>query len=294
MELETNARKRLPKWMNVPMQGGPKYLHLRKLVKDHNLHTVCEEARCPNIGECWERGTATFMILGDICTRRCHYCAVKTARPRPVDSMEPERLARTIKLLKLDYCVITSVNRDDLPDGGAEIFASCISKIKEYVHGCRVEVLVPDFEGNWEALRKVLEAGPDVLNHNIETVKRVFPKVRPKGRYERSLELLGQVKKDFPELITKSGLMVGLGEEWDEIIDTFSSLRSVSCDSLTIGQYLRPSAAHYPMERFYSPNEFDLLRKNGLDMGFSNVYSGPLVRSSYHAESQAANVGLGT
>ncbi|MBI2165753.1 MAG: lipoyl synthase [Chloroflexi bacterium] len=281
------VERRLPEWLRVRMPGGPNFLEVRGLLRQSALHTVCEEARCPNIGECWERRTATFMVLGDICTRRCHYCAVTTGRPLGLDLEEPERLARTVQRLGLRYCVITSVNRDDLPDGGASVFVGCIERIREHVPECKVEVLIPDFCGNWEALGSVMEAEPDVLNHNIETVRRVFRRVRPKGEYDRSLALLARAKEISPGAVTKSGMMVGLGETFDEIVETMRDLRAVGCDLLTVGQYLRPSAVHYPVARFYTPEEFEAIRLEGERLGFRHVASGPLVRSSYHAEEQA-------
>ena len=252
------------------------------------MHTVCEEAHCPNIGECWENRSATFMVLGDICTRACRYCAVTTGRPLAVDMDEPQRLARTVERLGLRYCVITSVDRDDLPDGGAFIFAQCIRQIRQRVPECRVEVLIPDFQGSRPALNTVMRAAPDVLNHNIETVDRVFHSVRPRGDYRQSLELLARAKEIAPGAVTKSGMMVGLGEEWDEIVQTMKDLRSVDCDLLTIGQYLRPSAKHFPLAKFYTPQGFEELGRVGERLGFRHVASGPLVRSSYHAEEQFA------
>ncbi|MBM3942002.1 MAG: lipoyl synthase [SAR202 cluster bacterium] len=278
-------RPRLPEWLKVKMPGGPRYIELKELMRHRQLHTVCEEAHCPNIGECWERGTATFMVLGDICTRRCHYCAVTTGRPAGLDLQEPARVADTVRQMGLRYCVITSVNRDDLPDGGAFIFAACIRQVRDKAPGCKVEVLVPDFAGSRSALAKVLDACPDVLNHNIESVRRVFPRVRPKGDYQLSLDLLAQVKA-APGVVTKSGIIVGMGESRDEVVETMSDLRAAGCDLLTIGQYLRPSAKHLPIDRFYTPQEFDELREAGLALGFSHVASGPLVRSSYHADEQ--------
>lgn len=297
--LETQSiRPRLPEWLKVKMPGGPRYIELKNLMRDQQLHTVCQEAHCPNIGECWERGTATFMILGDICTRRCHYCAVTTGRPTGIDLQEPARLAETAKQMGLRYCVITSVNRDDLPDGGAFIYASCIKQVRAQVPGCRVEVLIPDFAGSWGALKKVIDARPDVLNHNIETARRVFPRVRPKGDYQLSLDLLAQVKELEPAMVTKSGIIVGMGETGDEVAETMQDLRRADCDLLTIGQYLRPSQKHLPVDRFYTPAEFDGLRRIGEAMGFKHVASGPLVRSSYHADEQhdaaAANMALGS
>ena len=268
------------------MPGGPRYLELQQLMERQQLHTVCQEARCPNIGECWERGTATFMILGDICTRRCHYCAVTTGRPVGLDLQEPERLAETVQTMGLRYCVITSVNRDDLPDGGAFIFAACIRKVHEKVPACRVEVLIPDFAGSWLALGKVIDAGPEVLNHNIESTRPVFRRVRPKGDYQLSLNLLAEAKRLDPGMVTKSGIIVGMGETREDLLATMADLRQVDCDLLTIGQYLRPSLKHIPIDRFYTPAEFEELRQAGEEMGFRHVASGPLVRSSYHADEQ--------
>ena len=280
------ARPRLPEWLKVRMPGGPRYIELQTLMRSQSLHTVCEEAHCPNIGECWDRGTATFMILGDICTRRCHYCAVTTGRPLGIDLQEPGRLADTVEAMGLRYCVITSVNRDDLSDGGAFIFASCIKRIRDQIPGCRVEVLIPDFAGSWPALKKVIDARPDVLNHNIESTIRVFPRVRPKGNYRLSLDLLAQAKELDPDTVTKSGIIVGMGETTYELVETMEDLRGVDCDLLTIGQYLRPSAKHLPVDRFYTPSEFDELGAIGRKLGFKHVASGPLVRSSYHADEQ--------
>ena len=293
--MTTTVKRRLPEWLKVPMPGGPTYIQLKTLLKDSELHTVCEEARCPNIGECWERRSATFMILGDICTRRCHYCAVTTGKPTGIDVMEPDRLARTVKHLRLKYCVITSVNREDLADGGAFIFSMCIRKINQEVPECKVEVLIPDFDGSWSALKTVVNARPEVLNHNIESARRIFPKVRPRGNYNLSLELLAKVKEYDATMATKSGIIVGMGEEWDEIVDTMKDLRGVDCNLLTIGQYLCPSDKHVPVDRFYTPAEFDELRRIGESLGFKHVASGPLVRSSYHADEQqaAASVSLG-
>ena len=288
-----DIRPRLPEWLKVKMPGSPRYLELQNIMRGQKLHTVCEEAHCPNIGECWDRGTATFMILGEICTRSCRYCAVTTGRPNGLDLQEPRRLAKTVKDMCLNYCVITSVNRDDLPDGGAYIFASCINKIKETSPDCRVEVLIPDFAGSWTALKRVIDSGPAVLNHNIESTVRIFPKVRPKGNYELSLELLAKCKDINPATVTKSGIIVGMGETVDEVLETMADLRKVDCDLLTVGQYLRPSIRHIAIDRFYRPEEFEKLRKAGEAMGFKHVASGPLVRSSYHADEQHdAAVGL--
>ncbi len=279
-------RPRLPEWLKVRAPGSPRYIELKALMRGQQLHTVCEEAHCPNIGECWNRGTATFMILGDICTRRCHYCAVTTGRPTGIDLQEPARLAETVQTMGLRYCVITSVNRDDLPDGGAFIFASCIKRVRDLNPNCRIEVLIPDFAGSWPALQKVLYARPDVLNHNIESTNRIFPRVRPKGNYQRSLELLAKSKELAPGMVTKSGIIVGMGETTDEVVDTMRDLRGVDCDLLTIGQYLRPSDKHLAIDRFYTPDEFEELRIIGQELGFAHVASGPLVRSSYHADEQ--------
>lgn len=286
---------RLPPWLKVRLPAGGGYLRVKGLVQEHQLHTVCQEARCPNIGECWGAGTATFMILGDICTRRCGYCAVATGRPQGEDLLEPVRLARTVTTLGLDYAVITSVNRDDLPDGGAAVFARCIEAIRHLRPQCQVEVLIPDFRGDWDALATVVRARPLVLNHNIETVPRIFRRVRPKGRYQRSLDLLDRVRALAPDMVTKSGMMVGLGETKEEILQTMRDLRAVGCQILTIGQYLRPSPKHVPVERFYPPQEFQELAAAGRAMGFRHVEAGPLVRSSYRAARHVAGgpVGLG-
>ena len=280
------VQRRLPDWLKVRMPGSPTYLQLREQLRGSQLHTVCEEAHCPNIGECWERRTATFMILGDICTRACAYCAVTTGVPAGLDLQEPARVAETVARLGLKYTVITSVNRDDLPDGGAFIFAQCITQIRKRLETCKVEVLIPDFCGNRDALATVIAARPETLNHNIETVRRIFRRVRPRGDYDQSLGLLATARELAPDGVTKSGMMVGLGETWDEIIETMRDLRSVDCDLLTIGQYLRPSQKHVPLSRWYTPQEFEELRREGEALGFRNVASGPLVRSSYHAQEQ--------
>ena len=280
------AERRLPAWLKVRAPGGPNYLDLRKRFRDSALHTVCEEAHCPNIGDCWERRTATFMILGDICTRACSYCAVTTGTPLTLDLDEPVRLAETVERMDLRYAVITSVNRDELPDGGAFIFAQCIRQIRRRLPTCKIEVLIPDFQGDRNALATVVDARPDTLNHNIETVRRVFPRVRARGDYDQSLELLERAREMSPDCVTKSGMMVGLGETWNEIIETMGDLRSASCDLLTIGQYLRPSQKHAPLSRWYTPDEFDELRREGEALGFRHVAAGPLVRSSYHADEQ--------
>jgi lipoic acid synthetase len=255
-------------------------------MRDLGLHTVCEEANCPNIGECWHHGTATFMILGDTCTRSCGYCNVRHGKPHAPDANEPARVASAVRAMGLDYVVVTSVDRDDLDDCGAGHFASTIREIRARSPHCRIEVLIPDFKGEIEPLRTVLDARPDVLNHNIETVPRLYRTTRPGGRYERALELLDRSRDYAPGIPTKSGLMVGLGEEWDEVLSTLRDLRTAGCRIVTIGQYLRPSLANVPMSRYYTPLEFADLKRHGLDLGFGHVESGPLVRSSYHAHEQ--------
>jgi len=283
------ARPREPKpdWLKVRAPGSPSYLRLKGLMRELGLHTVCEEARCPNIGECWNHGTATFMILGDVCTRACSYCAVAHGRPATVDAEEPARVASAIATLGLDYVVITSVDRDDVADGGASIFAATIRETRQRLPRCRIEVLIPDFQGDEAALRTVLDARPDVLNHNTETVPRLYRMARSGGRYARTLELLDRSRRHAPDIPTKTGLMVGLGEEPDELVATFRDLRDVGCGILTIGQYLRPTEAHAPMVRYYHPDEFRALKAAALDLGFVHVESGPLVRSSYHAHETA-------
>ena len=278
-------RPHLPAWFKIRVREGPDYREIRRLAQALNLHTICEEARCPNVWECWNNRTATFLILGDICTRRCHYCAVTTGRPLPLDEAEPARVAAAVKALGLRHAVITSVNRDELPDGGARIFAETIRAIRDEVPSCTVEVLIPDFLGDLAALEAVLAAKPDILNHNIETVPRLFPSVRPKGRYARSLGLLQAASSRAA--VTKSGLMVGLGETLDEVRSVLRELRAAGCAIVSIGQYLQPTKTHWPVMRFYKPEEFRLLKEEGLALGFRHVESGPLVRSSYHAEQQA-------
>jgi lipoic acid synthetase len=274
-----------PPWIKARAPMGEGYERLSLLMREQRLHTVCEEARCPNVGDCWNRGTATFMILGDVCTRACGFCAVKTGLPgAPPDAEEPRRLAEAVERMGLRHAVITSVNRDDQRDGGAWSFAACIREIRRRLPGCAVEVLVPDFKGDWEALRVVIEAAPDILNHNTETVPRLYRRVRPGARFERSLELLRRSRG--AGLPTKSGIMLGLGEEWDEVLETIRAIREAGTDILTVGQYLRPSLQHLPILRFYHPDEFARLKEFGLGLGFAHVESGPLVRSSYHAEEQ--------
>jgi len=284
---DSRPRERKPDWLKVRAPGSPGYLRLRALMRELNLHTVCEEAQCPNIGECWHHGTATFMILGDVCTRACSYCAVAHGRPAPVDGDEPARVAGAIHALGLDYVVITSVDRDDVEDGGAAIFAETIRETRARLPECRIEVLIPDFQGNERALRAILDARPDVLNHNTETVPRLYRVARSGGRYERTLELLDRARRYAPGVPTKTGVMVGLGEERDELVETFKDLRRVGCEILTIGQYLRPSPSHAPVIRYYHPDEFRDLKAAALDIGFVHVESGPLVRSSYHAHETA-------
>lgn len=278
-------RPRLPPWFKVHLQEGPDYLEIRRLTQDLGLHTICEEARCPNVWECWNNRTATFLILGDICTRRCHYCAVTTGRPLPPDETEPVRVAEAVRILGLRHAVITSVNRDELPDGGASIFVETIRAIRRELPSCTIEVLIPDFMGVRAALETIVAAKPDILNHNIETVPSLFPSVRPQGKYARSIELL----RDAASLgaVTKSGLMVGLGETLEEVRAVMGELRAAGCSILSIGQYLQPTKAHWLVRRFYSPEEFQILKQDGLALGFRHVESGPLVRSSYHAEQQA-------
>ncbi len=274
-----------PDWIKARAPQGERFERLTDLIRGLSLHTVCEEARCPNLGECWDRGTATFMILGDVCTRACGFCAVKTGLPaRPPDPGEPERVADAIFRMGLRHAVITSVNRDDQKDGGALVFAACIAAVRARVPGCAVEVLIPDFKGNWDALDRVIAARPDILNHNTETVPRLYRTVRPGARFSRSLELLRRSKD--AGLVTKSGIMVGLGEEWAEIEETIVAIREAGTDVLTVGQYLRPSADHVPLVRYYSPDEFARLKAFALAQGYGHVESGPLVRSSYHADEQ--------
>ena len=278
------ARK--PSWLKVKAPGGPNYLALKHMMRDLKLHTVCEEAHCPNIGECWEHRAATFMILGDVCTRNCAYCAVAHGTPAPLDVAEPQRLADAVARMGLQHVVITSVDRDDLPNGGAEMFAACIAEIRRRVPETSIEVLIPDFKGNPEALRIVVDAAPDILNHNLETIARLYRIARPGGRYPRALALLKRAKDMNPELLTKSGLICGLGEEWDELLASIRDLRGQGVDIITLGQYLRPSDDHLPIARWYTPEEFAELKRYGMSLGFRHVESGPLVRSSYHAWEQ--------
>jgi lipoic acid synthetase len=279
-----SARK--PSWLKVKAPGGPNYLTLKHMMRDLRLHTVCEEAHCPNIGECWEHRAATFMILGDVCTRNCAYCAVAHGTPAPLDVGEPQRLADAVAQMGLKHVVITSVDRDDLPNGGAEIFAACIAEIRRRLPTTSIEVLIPDFKGNPEALRILVAARPDILNHNLETVARLYRIARPGGRYIRALELLRTAKEMNPHLLTKSGVICGLGEEWDELLVAIRDLRAQGVDIITLGQYLRPSEQHLPIARWYTPDEFAELKRYGMSLGFRHVESGPLVRSSYHAWEQ--------
>ncbi len=279
---EAEPKRRRPEWLKVRVPGGEQYTTIKSLIGQQRLHTVCEEARCPNMGECWSAGTATFMILGDTCTRSCGFCAVKTGRPGTLDWDEPRRVADAVKQMGLRHAVITSVNRDERKDGGAPIFAESIRLIREAVPGCKIEVLIPDFKGSEEALNIVLDAKPDVLNHNVETVPRIYRIVRPQAKYKQSLELLHRAK--MRGFLTKSGMMVGIGEEPDEVLQVMRDLCHVECDILTIGQYLQPTKNHLPIERFVHPDEFTMYREEGKKMGFKHVESGPLVRSSYHAE----------
>ncbi len=275
-----------PEWLRVRMPGGPGYLRLKQLMRDQSLHTVCEEARCPNIGECWSAGTATFMILGDICTRACGFCAVTTGRPLTIDMGEPKRVAEAVARMRLRHAVVTSVDRDDMPDGGAGVFAQTVQWIRRLSPGTTVELLTPDFGGNWVALATVMRAKPEILDHNLDTVPRLYRQVRPRGRYQRALELLRRAKELEAGALTKSGLMAGLGETREEIGQVMHDLRGAGCDILTIGQYLRPSARHLPLVRYYEPAEFEAIADEGRALGFRHVEAGPLVRSSYHAERQ--------
>ncbi|HZY10484.1 MAG TPA: lipoyl synthase [Bacteroidota bacterium] len=276
--------RRRPEWLKARIPGGEHYSHLRDLIDTHKLHTVCQEARCPNMGECWNNGTATFMILGDVCTRSCGFCAVKTGMPTELDADEPYRVAQAVKLLGLRHTVITSVNRDELYDGGAQIFAETIRRTREMNPHTTIEVLIPDFKGEEFALNIVLDAFPDILNHNMETVPRLYPTVRPQAKYQRSLELLERAKRRG--FVTKTGMMLGIGEEPEEVISVMQDLQRIKCSILTLGQYLQPTKEHLPVDRFVHPDEFKMLKEIGLRMGFKHVESGPMVRSSYHAEQQ--------
>jgi lipoic acid synthetase len=292
IDLAPKLRKPKPEWLKARAPVGDNYHELKKLARSLELHTVCESAQCPNIGECWNHGTATFMLLGNLCTRRCGFCAVPKGRPLPIDMDEPRRVAEAVATLKLKHAVVTSVNRDDDNIGAAEVFAETIRLIREFTPDCQVEVLIPDFQGREDALKIVIDAKPEILNHNTETVPRLYRAVRSGARYQRTLDLLANVKKFAPAMVSKTGVMVGIGEETNELLEVFRDLAKQKVDILTIGQYLRPSKDHLPMTRYYSPDEFRLLKQQALTMGFRHVESGPLVRSSYHAHEQAASTGL--
>lgn len=284
--------ERKPSWLKVKAPGGSNYLHLKNMMRELDLHTVCEEAHCPNVGECWEHGTATFMILGDVCTRNCAYCAVAHGRPPKFDPAEPSRVAEAARKMNLRHLVITSVDRDDLPDFGAWAFAEVIRQVHDSVPGCSIEVLVPDFQGNEDSIRTVLEAKPEIYNHNTETVPRLYKKARPGGRYERVLEIFRMAKRISPETPTKTGIILGMGETNEEVLLTMRELREVDVDILTLGQYLRPSDDHITLDRYVTPAEFRMFYEQGMAMGFKHVESGPLVRSSYHAWEQVQAAGV--
>src|SRR5438067_3704194 len=292
IDIHPPVKQPKPSWLRAKAPAGENFHNLKKLARGLGLHTVCESAQCPNIGECWNHRTATFMLLGDICTRRCGFCAVPKGKPGPIDGDEPRRVAEAVAKLGLRHAVVTSVNRDDDNAGGARIFAETIREIRELTPECRIEVLIPDFQGLDEALKIVLDARPDVLNHNTETVPRLYRVVRSGARYERALRLLENTKKISPGMVTKSGVMVGLGETITELVEVFSDLGQRGVDILTVGQYLRPSRDHLPIARFYTPDEFQYLKQEALRFGFRHVESGPLVRSSYHAHEQAESTSL--
>jgi len=276
--------RRHPDWLKVKIGGGETYVKMKSLLRNAKLHTICEEAKCPNIAECFGCGTAVFLILGDICTRNCKYCNVQHGEPVSLNSNEPKDVAESVKELDLKYVVITSVTRDDLEDGGASVFYNTVNEVKNLNKNCKIEVLIPDFKGKIESLKKVIDSNPDVINHNIEVVQELFPKIRPEGNYETSLKLLGNIKSINKNVKTKSGFMVGIGENKDQILKTMNDLRDANVNFLTIGQYLQPTRSHAEIKKYYTPKEFEELQKIGLDMGFKHVESGPLVRSSYHAE----------
>ena len=282
----TPVPARKPGWLKVRAPGGPNYAHIKGMMRELGLHTVCEEARCPNIGECWEHKAATFMILGDVCTRNCTYCAVAHGTPTAFDPLEPARLAEAVERMGLAHVVITSVDRDDLPNGGAEAFAGCIIEIRRRMPDTTVEVLIPDFKGSETALEIVMDARPDILNHNLETAERLYRLARPGGRYDRALALLANARRMDPDALTKSGIIVGMGEEWDELLVCMRDLRRSDVNILTVGQYLRPSFEHLPVVRYYAPEEFEEIKRFARGLGFAHVESGPLVRSSYHAAEQ--------
>lgn len=294
IDLAPRVPRPKPEWLKARAPMGENYHELKKLARKLELHTVCESAQCPNIGECWNHRTATFMLLGNLCTRRCGFCAVPKGRPEAIDFDEPRRVGEAVAALGLKHAVITSVNRDDDNIGAATVFAETIRQVREQAPGCQVEVLIPDFQGREDALKIVLAAKPEVLNHNTETVPRLYRAVRSGARYERTLKLLGNVKTFAPGMVSKTGVMVGIGETTDELLGVFRDLASVNVDILTVGQYLRPSRDHLPMTRYYHPDEFRFLKDEALKMGFRHVESGPLVRSSYHAHEQAESTGLVT
>ncbi|MGH9463614.1 MAG: lipoyl synthase [Vicinamibacteria bacterium] len=280
------TRSPRPDWLKVRLPGGESYSRLKSMMRELDLHTVCEEARCPNVAECWGQGTATFMILGEVCTRSCGFCAVTTGLPTTLDLAEPERVANAVQTMRLQHAVITSVNRDELPDGGAFLFARTIEAVRRQSPGTTIEVLIPDFKGSRPALERVLDARPEILNHNVETVPRLYKRVRPGARFDQSVQLLERVKEIAPKVISKTGIMVGLGEDGDEVVAVMKRLVGAGVEIFTIGQYLQPTQHHLPVERFYHPNEFAELKRIGLATGFRHVESGPLVRSSYHAANQ--------
>jgi lipoic acid synthetase len=292
IDLSPKRPVKKPEWLKARAPMGEGYHDLKKLARTLDLHTVCESAQCPNIGECWNHGTATFMLLGNLCTRRCGFCAVPKGKPLPIDYDEPRRVAEAVRTLKLKHAVVTSVNRDDDNIGAATVFAKTIREIRKIAPGCQVEVLIPDFQGREDALKIVTDANPEVLNHNTETVPRLYRAVRSGARYQRTLDLLANVKKFDANMVSKTGVMVGIGEEMHELLEVFRDLAAIKVDILTIGQYLRPSKDHLPLTRYYTPNEFLFMKEEALKMGFRHVESGPLVRSSYHAHEQAASTGL--
>jgi lipoic acid synthetase len=292
IDLSPKRPVKKPEWLKARAPMGEGYHDLKKLARTLDLHTVCESAQCPNIGECWNHGTATFMLLGNLCTRRCGFCAVPKGKPLPIDFDEPRRVAEAVARLKLKHAVVTSVNRDDDNIGAAQVFAETIREIRNHAPGCQVEVLIPDFQGREDALQIVIDAKPEILNHNTETVPRLYRAVRSGARYQRTLHLLANVKKMDANMVTKTGVMVGIGEEMHELLEVFRDLAAIKVDILTVGQYLRPSKDHLPLTRYYSPNEFLFMKEEALKMGFRHVESGPLVRSSYHAHEQAASTGL--
>jgi len=282
VEEKSSARVKKPNWLRVKLPTGKEYLKVRELVSDHKLHTICESGNCPNMGECWGAGTATFMILGNICTRSCGFCAVSTGRPEAVDPFEPLRVAKSVKLMSVKHCVLTSVDRDDLEDGGSIIWANVVNKVRELSPSTTMETLIPDFMGKWDNLQRIIDVAPEIVSHNLETVRRLTKEVRIQAKYDRSLEVLMRLKKGGMK--TKSGVMLGLGEKEEEVIETMTDLRSVNVDILTLGQYLQPTKEHLPVAEFVNPKMFDKFKAIGLKMGFRYVESGPLVRSSYHAE----------